>query len=88
MKTIINAFIKIDKMQEKCKHIHTKTIINSGSYKMRKSCLDCGKLLDWEFKSNKSGNKQSGEYTKITKKNWCESIWPRVYDLITKNLKS
>jgi len=50
MGTIINAFIKREKTQKKCKHIHTKTITNSGSYKMRKSCLDCGKLLDWDFK--------------------------------------
>ncbi len=47
---LIKMFENQKRLQEKCKHGRTKTLKNSGDYKLKISCIDCGKLLKYKFK--------------------------------------
>jgi len=51
MRDLIKLFKTVDNLQKNCKHKHTQIVKNSGDYIFRKSCKDCGKVLDWEFKN-------------------------------------
>jgi len=50
---IIKAFQTKETNQKNCKHTKTQTTYNTGGYKVRVVCMDCGKLLRYKFKEAK-----------------------------------